>query len=179
MMLGRSAARVELARARRRRRRRIISSFLMMSHANATREELGENGLHDMAVDIGEAVVAPLEFVGEPLVIDAQEMKQGGLEVVNVNGVFCDVKADVIGLAVSDAWFDSSARHPDRESVGVVVTAPSWAVLKVALKKRSTAELASPDDEGVIEESPLFKVLNKPGRGLIGVAALVVKFGGE
>ena len=35
-----------------------------------------------MPVDVGEAVAAALELVGELLVIDAQQMHQGGVEVV-------------------------------------------------------------------------------------------------
>ena len=46
-----------------------------------------------MAGDVGQAVVAALEFVGEAFVVDAEEVEEGGLKVVDVDGVFGDVVA--------------------------------------------------------------------------------------
>ena len=41
--------------------------------------------LHHFAADVGQAEVAALEAEGEPGVIDAQEVQDGGLEVVDVD----------------------------------------------------------------------------------------------
>ena len=67
-----------------------------------------------MPVDVGQPVVAALEVVGQPFVVDAQEVEDRGLEVVDVDGVLGDVVAEVVGLAVGDAGLDAAAGEPDR-----------------------------------------------------------------
>src|SRR3954462_3957286 len=56
----------------------------------------GEDFLHHLAGDICEPEVAALEAEGEALMIDAQEMKHGGMKVVHVNRVFRNVIANVV-----------------------------------------------------------------------------------
>ena len=52
--------------------------------------------LHDFTVDIGEAEVASLELEGELFVVDAKEVQDGGLEVMDVDLVVLGVEADVV-----------------------------------------------------------------------------------
>src|SRR5260221_11989188 len=53
----------------------------------------GQDVLHDVAVHVGQAEVAALEAVGEALVLDAQQVQHGRLEVVHVHGLLDDVDA--------------------------------------------------------------------------------------
>ena len=48
---------------------------------------LGEDGFDDLAVDVGEAVASALEFVGELFVVEAHLVEDGGMEIVDVDGV--------------------------------------------------------------------------------------------
>lgn len=132
-----------------------------------------------MSVDVREAVMPSLELVGEFLVLDAQQVEKSGLEIVHVNFVFDGIEANVVGCPVSDAGFDSSTRHPDGEGVGVVVAAPLFAISHLTLQEGRASEFSTPDHKGVIEEPSLFEILNESGGRLVGVAALVVEFGGE
>ena len=61
----------------------------------------GEGWFDEVAVDVGEAEVAALGSVGEAGVFDAHEVEDGGVEVVDVDGVFGDVVAEVVGGAES------------------------------------------------------------------------------
>lgn len=79
--------------------------------------------MDDIAVDVGEAEVPSLEAEGEFFVVDAECVEDGGVEVVDMDGVFDNVVAEVIGLAVDDAGLDAAACHPDGEASGVVVSA--------------------------------------------------------
>lgn len=45
----------------------------------------GEDLVHDAAVHVGEPEVAPLEPVGQPLVVEAELMQDGGVQIVNVD----------------------------------------------------------------------------------------------
>ena len=57
--------------------------------------------LHHLAGDVGQAEVAALEAVGQPLVVDAEQVQDRGVQVVDVDGVLDGVVAEVVGLAVT------------------------------------------------------------------------------
>ena len=48
--------------------------------------------------DSGEAEVEAEVAAGETFVVDAEELKNSGLEIVNVDRVFGDVETEVVGL---------------------------------------------------------------------------------
>ena len=94
--------------------------------------------LHDVPVHVGEAEVAALVLVGELRVVDAQQVQDRGLQVVDVDGaggelvfggldrvavVVGDVVAVVVGAAVGEAGLDAAAGQPDGEAARVVVAA--------------------------------------------------------
>src|SRR6185437_14854454 len=84
--------------------------------------------------------------------VEAHEIKHGGVEIVNVYGVFGDVIAKIIGLAIH-AWLDPAAGHPDGETAGMMVAAiVIRAELSLAIV--GTAEFAAPDHEGQGKLSP-------------------------
>src|SRR6185503_8499010 len=83
-------------------------------------ESLREDVFHRVAMDVGEADVSALEFEGQAFVVDAQAVEQRGVEVMDVDGVFGDVVAVVIGLTVGDAGFDAAAGEEEREASAVV-----------------------------------------------------------
>jgi hypothetical protein len=77
---------------------------------------------HQFAADIGETVVAAFEAVGEAFVVDADEMKDGRMEVVDVHRIADDVVAELIRLTEHDARLNAAARHPDREAARMMIT---------------------------------------------------------
>jgi len=50
-------------------------------------DALRQDASHHIAGDVGEAEVAALVVIREPLVVQAEQVKDRGLEVVDVNGV--------------------------------------------------------------------------------------------
>ena len=46
------------------------------------------SGQDDVAVDVGEAVVPPLELEGQLRVAEAQQVEHGGVQIVDVHGIF-------------------------------------------------------------------------------------------
>ena len=81
---------------------------------------LGEEVFDDVAVDVGEAEVAAGVGVGEFFVIEAEEVEDGGVEVVDGGDIDGGAAAEFVGLAIADAAFDTGAHHPGGEGVGVV-----------------------------------------------------------
>ncbi len=55
--------------------------------SSRTGSSSGQQALQDLSVDVGESVVPSLKSVGESLVVDAQQVKNGRVEVVDVNSL--------------------------------------------------------------------------------------------
>ena len=45
--------------------------------------------LDHLAVDVGQSEIPPLKAIGQFQVIDATQVENGGLEVVDVNAILC------------------------------------------------------------------------------------------
>ena len=77
--------------------------------------------LNDVSGESCEAVVATGKMVGQFFVVEAQQMHNRGMKIMNVDGIFHDLRADFIGRAVDVAGFDSATGQPAGESVFVVI----------------------------------------------------------
>jgi hypothetical protein len=62
---------------------------------------------------IGQAIIAALKAVREADVVHAEQMEDGRVQVVNVNGVYNNVVAEVVGFAVDVAALYTRAGQPD------------------------------------------------------------------
>ena len=78
---------------------------------------------HQLSMYIRQAVPPALVLERQALVVDAEQVHQGGLEVVDVDGVLDDVVTEFVGFAIDGAGLDAGAGHPDGEAAGVVVAA--------------------------------------------------------
>ena len=129
----------------------------------------GQDGLHYMAVDVGETIVAALEFEGELFVVDTKEVKDRSLEIVDVDFVFDGIEADVITRSVGDAGLHAAAGHPGSEAEGVVVAPVS------ALGEGGASEFPGPDDERFVKKAEFSQIGDKGGDRLIdGFAVFTV-----
>ena len=79
--------------------------------------------MYDVAEDVGEAEVAAVVEVSEAFVIEAEEVQNGGVEIVGVHGVDAGFETDLIGGAVGDAAFHAAAGEEGGEGP-VVMFAP-------------------------------------------------------
>ena len=73
----------------------------------------GEHPVYHFAADVGEAEVAAIKAVGDLEVVEAEEVEEGGVEVVDVDGVSGDAPADFVGLADDLPALDAAAGQPD------------------------------------------------------------------
>src|SRR3712207_5220871 len=86
------------------------------------------------------ATVPAGEAVGEPLVVEAEQVQDGGVEVVDVDRLVRHGRAELVGRAVDQARLDAAAGEPGRKD-GRVMAPAAWAVLP-----GRPAELRRPDD---------------------------------
>ena len=140
---------------------------------------LGDDPFDDFAgFHAGEALVEALVLKGEALVVDAELVEEGGVEIVDVDGVFDDIITHLVGFAVGEAFFDAAAGGPEAEAARVVIAAVVG-FGEIALGVDGAAEFAAEDDEGIVEEAALFKVLDEAVAGLVDVLALGGDIAGE
>ena len=81
------------------------------------------DGPHDFTMNVGQAIVASLKAIRQPLMVDSQQMQQRGLQIMNVDTVFDGVVTQIIGLADRHAPLHASAGYPHGEGFFVMVAA--------------------------------------------------------
>ena len=73
---------------------------------------LSNNRLYDMSMDISQAEVASLEFIGQTLVVDPKQMKESGVEIMYMDSIIDHIVTVFIGLSVGISRFYSTPCHP-------------------------------------------------------------------
>jgi hypothetical protein len=82
-----------------------------------------------------------------------------------------DVVAELVGLAERNAGTNAAPSEPNCETARVVI--PAIVVGgEVPLTVDRSSELAAPDDQCVVKQSPLFQIDDESCGGLIRVEAL-------
>ena len=94
--------------------------------------------------------------------IEAEEVEQGGVEVIDVDGVLSDIPSDLVGLTDDLAPLDTTSREEDGEGEGVVIATGVviFGIGAAIFPERSSAEFSGENDEGRIEEAALLEVLD-------------------
>ena len=130
---------------------------------------------------IGQTEIAALVAIREAFVVEAEQVEQRGVEVVDVHGVFGDLVTEVVGCAVGDPGFHAAAGHPNGERVLVVVASKfgGRAGAGIGLRHRRAAEFAAPDHECIFEETTLFQILHERGHAAVHVLAFAGQARGE
>ena len=148
-----------------------FSSYCDQVEGVKLKSGLTENVMNDFAVHIGQAKVASLITISQLLMINSEQMKNGGLQVMHVDGVLHDVHAVVIGLTIAKPGLHPASGQPVGKAIGVMI-APVIGTSQFALAINRTAEFAPPDHKRVFKHAPLLKIGEKSSGGLIGVLAL-------
>lgn len=117
--------------------------------------------------------IQPAKWKCKFAVVDTEAMEDGGIQVVDVNGVADDVVTELVGFTVRDAAFHSATRHPDGKASWMMIAA-EVGLGEFALAVDGASEFACPDDEGVVKQASLFQIGDESVAGLIGVEALTL-----
>jgi hypothetical protein len=83
----------------------------------------GQDFTDDLAMHISQAEVATGMTESQPLMVESQDMKNGRLQIVDMNAVVDRVEADIIGGTQCNAGFDAAPGHPHAECLRMMVTA--------------------------------------------------------
>ena len=96
------------------------------------------------------------------------------MQIVNVDGIFDGIEAEVIGFAIDHASLETAACHPNAEGSIVVVSA-----VVATLDHRCSTELAPPDHQGVFEQPEPLEILYQRGAWAIGRRCVVLDSVGQ
>src|SRR4051812_24020661 len=116
----------------------------------------GQNCPHKFGpFDSSQPGIQSLEFMGERLMVYAEEVKHGRVKIVNGNGIFNSSVAEVVCCSISNASFDSPTGQPNREAQIMMV--PAWRTF-IGLGHGRATEFTGPNNERLIEQSTLAQV---------------------
>ena len=131
----------------------------------------GDDLVEDLSCDICQPEITPAEMIRELLMIDSHQMENRRMNIMHGCPVHCGMVANLIGFSVVCSSLDAAARHPHCEAKWVVVTTIASLFLWRA------PELATPDNEGFIQETALLEILEQPCDRLICCRAVLVVVG--
>src|SRR5262245_19741985 len=120
--------------------------------------------VNHMPVDVGEPAVDAVVANAQSLVIDAEQVQNGRVQIVAVGLALDGPVAELVAGSVANAALDAGAGQPGDERPTVVVAAGG------ALGERHAAELGGPDDQRVFQQAALLQVGQKRGDWLIDTA---------
>src|SRR5262245_26851081 len=89
----------------------------------------------------------------QPLVINAEQVKDCGVEIIIRGSVARGLPGPLVALSVRDTALDAGPGHPADERAAVVV-APF-----TTLRERHAAKLRIPEQQRIVQHSSRFKVL--------------------
>ena len=124
---------------------------------------------------VGEAEVAASVAIGQPLVIEAEQMQHRSVQVMHVDRLLDGPITELVGRSINRSPFRAAAGQPASEPVMVVVAAVQGGILG----GRSAAELAAPLNERLVEQAPLFQVAQKGRDRLVPLPGQLAVFGFE
>ena len=133
---------------------------------------LSDDLVDDTASDVGEAEIAAGGVEREPTVIEAEQVENGGVEIVHVHGILDGGVAEFVGLAEGKPVAHAATGEPNSEALGIMVAAVG------ALGEWSAAELTSPPNKRILEQPARLEIGEQRGDGLVGCQR-VVSMGGK
>ena len=74
--------------------------------------ESAQDLVYDATGDIGQTIVSTGVTVRQSLVIEAHQMQNGGMKIVNVDDVFCNVDAVDVGFSMGDTGLYAATGQP-------------------------------------------------------------------
>ena len=116
-----------------------------------------------------------LKAVRELFVIDAHEVQDRCLQVVDMNRIFDRVHGELVTFSITNPGLHAAAGHPHGKGVRMMVSPPALPILDITLNKRSAAEFSTPNHQRILQQSAFFKICNEGRTWLICVLALRVE----
>lgn len=112
-------------------------------------------------MDISQPEIPSCVAIGQLLVINPQLVKDGGVQVVEMNPVLPRIVSILIGGAILDPRLDPSTGEEHGIGVGIVIPAVA------PLGDWRPTKFPTPQHERLIEQAPLLEISDQPGHRLV------------
>ena len=119
--------------------------------------------------------IAALVAICQLRVIEAHQLQDRRLKVVDVDRLFGGIEAHLVRCAVRHSGLQAGAGHEERVAMRVMVAADVVAGGGAAFAERRAAELGGPDHQRVLEHASIFQILDQRGDGAIHLFAAVIR----
>src|SRR5437867_3226764 len=106
----------------------------------------------DFAVYVGQPALDSVVIIAQALMVDAKQVQDGGVQVVNGRDVLHSLVAEVIGCAVTESLFYASPRQPHGEAVWIVIAA-----IGPFLERRHAPKLRHPNNQRALQKAAPFQ----------------------
>lgn len=97
-------------------------------------------------MNVGKASFNTIMIEAEAFVIEAEDMENGGVKIIDRRNSFHGLVAEFIRRAIAEGRFHAGSRQPGGEAVGIVIT-----TTRTLLEGGHTAKFGTEYDEGVLE----------------------------
>ena len=131
---------------------------------------LRNNPPYNVPMHIGQAVLTALVAESELRVVNAAEMQNRGLHVVDVNGIGGNVPSEVVRRTIHRTGRHTTPGEEPTVSLAEMIAPRRFG--GISLAEWCAAEFARPDHERVREHAPFFQVLDQRRCRTFGVATL-------
>ena len=118
---------------------------------------LRQDALYNVPMHVCQTVVTATVAIGESFVVDAHQVQDGGVEIVDVDRFLDRPDAVFVRGAVDITAFHAGTGQPGRE--GPVVMLAARGIGRIV--ERRAAELCGPDDEHVVQHTSLLQILEQ------------------
>lgn len=136
------------------------------SLSEKTRTSSGQDAVDDLAVNVGQAEVAPGVTAGQALVVDAHEVEDYGAEIANVDLVLDRDHAEFVDRVVVVAPVEAAASQPHGKAQVVMVRFGP-------LRRGRASKLSAPDDQRLVEQSATSEVAQQGRNRAITLLCIV------
>src|SRR5262245_21886124 len=105
--------------------------------------------------DIGKSEITAAVMIREPGVVNAKQVQNGRVQVVNVDRLVGHLEAEIVSRAVDQTSFNASAGHPhcERERVVIAAVLKSCPAVATSFDHGSAAEFGTADHKRVVKQA--------------------------
>src|SRR6185295_1051072 len=106
------------------------------------------DALDNFSAHVGKSEIATLKANRQLLVVDAQQVKHRGVQIVYMDFVRHGVIPEIICCSMSNAAPDAAACHPDREGADVMIATRRTLV---DLAHGGAPKFTAPNDQRIVQ----------------------------
>ena len=128
------------------------SNEALVSSGGRSAEGLGKEAPDNLAMNVCQSVIASLESIGQAGVVKSQKVEEGGVQIMDVNGILDDVIGKIVRPTEGESSSDACACQPNRVTAGMVISSVVISFER-SLGINGSSEFTSPNDHGLIQET--------------------------